>query len=120
MYKSRPNKWTGVPINWIKTGEDNCANFNAKLSWILNCFYKNFPKIGGIVNADAIAMISLKKKSVRAEAGNFLSSPWPNLWANALSLISERVVLTKNVDNSFTKTGSIQFTWIWSARFEVV
>jgi hypothetical protein len=79
------------------------------LSLRLNFYYRNFPKIGGIVNADAIAIISLKKNSVRADIGNFRSYPCPNLCASALSFTSDRVVLTTKVDISLTKTGSIQF-----------
>jgi hypothetical protein len=35
----------------------------------------NFPNIGGIVKADAIAIISLTKNKLMAEIGNFLAYP---------------------------------------------
>ena len=65
-----------------------------------------FPKIGGIVNAEAIAMISLAKNKPSAEAGNLRASPFPNLWARALSFRREKVVFTKNTDASFEMAGS--------------
>ena len=65
-----------------------------------------FPKIGGIVNADAIAIMSLVKNKPSAEGGNLRASPFPSLWAKALSFRREKVVFTKKTEASFEMAGS--------------
>lgn len=79
---------------------------------ILNRSLINYPKIGGIVNADAMAMISLRKKSPKEAIGNGFFSFVPNLWVKALSLMRLVVVLTTNVIINFKKAGSTPLTFI--------
>jgi hypothetical protein len=74
--------------------------------------WRNLPKIGGIVKADAIAKISRKKNKPNADPGNFFTYPFPNLWVSALSLTSDNDVLTKNVSISFDMEGYIHDTLI--------
>ncbi len=66
----------------------------------------NLPKIGGIVNAEAMAIMSLKKNRFNADHGNLLGYPWPNFWVKALSLRRERVVFTANTASNFEMAGS--------------
>jgi hypothetical protein len=63
------------------------------------------PKIGGIVKADAIATISLRKNNPKEEIGNDLAALVPNFWVRALSLAKLVVVLTTNVIPNFNKAG---------------
>lgn len=75
--------------------------------------------MGGIVKAEAMAMISLRKNKFKEDHGNFLAYPCPSLWVRALSFNKDRDVLTKNTANSFEMAGSIHGTTKWSAKFEV-
>lgn len=59
------------------------------------------PKAGGIVKAEAIATISLRKNNPKDANGNGLTYLAPNLWANALSFMRLVVVFTKKVIISF-------------------
>jgi hypothetical protein len=77
------------------------------------------PNIGGIVNADAIAIISLMKNKLSADQGNLRAYPCPSLWVSALSFSKDNDVLTKNTEISFEIAGSTHGITIWSAKFEV-
>ncbi len=64
------------------------------------------PNIGGIVNAEAIAIKSLKKNKFKDFNGKGLISPLPNLCAKNLSLVMPVLVLNTNTIRSFEIAGS--------------
>lgn len=59
-----------------------------------------------MVNAEAIAIISLKKNNLNEDQGKGLGSPFPNFWVKSLSLVIPTVVLTANTTNNFEIAGS--------------
>ncbi len=59
-----------------------------------------------MVNAEAIAIISLKKNNLNEDQGKGLESPFPNFWVKSLSLVIPIVVLTANTTNNFEIAGS--------------
>lgn len=70
---------------------------------MLNWSLRNYPKTGGIVKAEAIAMISLKKNRPNDVIGKGFFSLVPNFCVKALSLMRLVVVLTTNVIINFKK-----------------
>jgi len=68
---------------------------------ILNLSLIISPKIGGIVKAEAMATISLIKRSPRDGIGKGLTFTLPKNCANFLSLIKLQVVLTPKTTSSF-------------------
>ena len=57
------------------------------------------------MNADAMAIMSRIKNSIKEVMGNGLDLVLPNFYASALSLIMETVVLTMKVANSLAMVG---------------
>lgn len=118
MYQSSPNKWIGVATNWTINGEIICAILNPFLWSILNSSLINAPNTGGIVNAEAIAIMSLIKNNPKEVRGNDFFYFAPNLWAKALSFAKLVVVFTTNVIINFKIDWSTPGTFKWSDRFE--
>ena len=78
------------------------------------------PNIGGIVNADAMAIISLRKNRPKDVIGNDFAYLVPNFWVKALSFAKLVTVLTTNVIPSFKIDGSIPLIETWSAKLEEI
>lgn len=73
-----------------------------------------------MVNAEAIAMISLKKNSPNDAIGKGFFSLVPNLCVKALSFMRLVVVFTTKVIISFKIDGSTPLTFMWSARLDEI
>lgn len=120
MYKSSPIRWIGVATNWTSSGEVIWAILSEFFSLIVVFLWIYYPRIIGIVKAEAIAIISLKKNKPNEDEGKFRFSFDPNLWVSALSLIKLVVVLTANVIQSLRIESSTLSTWKWSAKLPEV
>ena len=75
--------------------------------------------MGGTVNAEATATISLNKNKINALLGKGLIYLAPKAWAKDFSFNKLIVVLIKNVIVSLTKAGSTALILIWSHILEV-
>jgi hypothetical protein len=58
-----------------------------------------------MVNAEAMAITSLIRKSAKEAAGKGFELTFPNFWANALSLSIDAVLLTRKVIHSLLMDG---------------
>ena len=118
LYQSRPRRWRGVPTNCTNNGDIIWAIRSPFLGSMSNLSLITYPRTGGIVNAEAIAIMSLKKNNPKEANGKGFFYLAPNFWAKALSLARLAVVLTTKVIISFNMEGSTPETWIWSERLD--
>ena len=87
-------------MNWIIGGLITWAILSPVWSDIPNFYERNLPRMGGIVNADAIAIKSLMKNKAYEAMGNFFGV-YPNLTVYFLSFMRLQVVLTRKTIASF-------------------
>ena len=89
-----------MAMNWIIGGLITWAILSPVWSDIPNFYERNLPRMGGIVNADAIAIKSLMKNKAYEAMGNFFGV-YPNLTVYFLSFMRLQVVLTRKTIASF-------------------
>ena len=106
LYKLSPSKWKGVATICVSTGVEIWAILKALSAdtFIFSSIF--FPKIGGNVNADAMAKKSLKKNNPNDFHGKGLTSHCPKYCAKHLSFMIPVDVLNTKTVRSFESTGS--------------